>query len=272
MRGKDFIQTFHSRHPGATTVAFGDARDARGRSPYELLAALADDVPRGGEVLDVACGDGYLLQKIRERRGASDVSLVGVDLNEAELAVARERAVHEAVFVRADATDLPFAERRFDLVLCHMAFMLFDDPDAVATQIFNVLKPGGTFALILGDGSSPDGARRRFIDLVKVAVARFGGACPGLGTRQSRNIKELSALLEHAGFETQHLAPLPVAIEGSPREVFTTLRLMYNFEALTDEGRAYVEHAYFENPADPGELEGYRVSLIHGVFEKPPGG
>lgn len=267
--GKAFIQTFHSKYPGATTLALSGAKDAQGRSSYDLLAALADGLPRTAQILDLACGDGYLLHKIRERRDAAELSLVGVDLNEAELAIAEARGLEEARFIQADATDLPFPEERFDLVLCHMAFMLFEDPDAVARQIFDVLQPGGTFAFVLGDGSSKDGALRRFISLVKDAIQIHGGACPMLGTRQARNIESLTALLQRAGFQRDHIAPLQIAIEGSPQEVFTGLKLMYNFEALTREGQAYVEEQFFNENASLERSDGYRMSLIQGVFKKP---
>jgi len=91
MSGKAFIQTFHSKHPGATTLALSGAKDAQGRSSYDLLAALADEVPRKGQILDVACGDGYLLQNIRAPRESAEALLVPND---------RPRDGHPPLFMR----------------------------------------------------------------------------------------------------------------------------------------------------------------------------
>lgn len=90
---------------------------------------------QGRRVLDLACGD-------RPMPGA-----IGLDL-------VRERGV--AVQGRAQA--LPFADGAFDAVVCHLAFMLFDDLDRVVAELQRVLAPGGTFHALLGGGPTADGA------------------------------------------------------------------------------------------------------------------
>ncbi len=107
-----------------------EARDAAEGSPYRwdnpgyvsymqsleraLLRALADADVRiaGASVLDVGCGSGYFLHRMREY-GAGDCH--GIDLMESRIAEARERYPALEWHV-GSATELPFEDRAFDLV------------------------------------------------------------------------------------------------------------------------------------------------------------
>lgn len=123
--GEAIVRAFHEAHPGATSAAL-----ARGGS-YERLWARVQRT----SVLDLACGD-------RPMPGA-----VGIDF-------VRERGVS----VQGRAQALPFRDAAFDAVVCHLAFMLFDDLDQVAAEILRVLAPGGSFHALLGGGPTADGA------------------------------------------------------------------------------------------------------------------
>src|SRR5687768_1539836 len=79
-------------------------------------------VPERARVLDVGCGTGEIV--LRLGREHPRVSLVGIDVHEPHLALARERS-HElgsrVEFRLGDAFDLDFPDRSFDLCVCrHM--------------------------------------------------------------------------------------------------------------------------------------------------------
>ncbi|MEZ4319399.1 MAG: class I SAM-dependent methyltransferase [Myxococcota bacterium] len=137
------LTRFHDRYAGGSGVVFGNALRSDGRSTYAALAAHA-----GGAVLDLACGDGSLTAAVLAR-GIPTVT--GLDQNRTELAQARAR-FPELAFVEGDARDLPFPDGAFDTVLCHMALMLIPDGDRVAAEVRRVLRPGGGFAGVVGDG------------------------------------------------------------------------------------------------------------------------
>ena len=109
-----------------------------------LLADLAGVRP-GQEVLDVACGTGIVARTVADRL-AGDGRVVGVDLNDAMLTVAR-RVRPDLEWRQGDVAALPFPDRSFDVVLCQMALMFFPDRTAALREMARVTRPGGTVAL-----------------------------------------------------------------------------------------------------------------------------
>lgn len=152
-----FFRAFHARASGITARAF-----SRGGS-YERLAAhvyglLAQDtVARPGtssvststpatdaRVLDLACGDGHLLRLLGRRA-------LGLDVATSDVARCEQRAVV------GRARELPFTDRAFAAVTCHLAFMLLDDLEGVVGELARVLAPEGRFIALVGGGPVADG-------------------------------------------------------------------------------------------------------------------
>lgn len=129
MSSEPIVRAFHAARPGATAIAL-----ARTGS-YERLWAQV----RGRRILDLACGD-------HPMPGA-----IGCDLSREELA----RGSGPRVQGRAQA--LPFKDAAFDAALCHLAFMLFDDIEAVVAELERVLAPGATFHALVGGGPVAEG-------------------------------------------------------------------------------------------------------------------
>lgn len=100
------------------------------------------------QVLDIATGTGEPGLSIA--RLASRGSVVGLDLSEGMLAVARDNAARQGLAnytaVAGDACALPFPDQCFDAVSCRMGFMFFPDMLLAAREMHRVLKPGGRLA------------------------------------------------------------------------------------------------------------------------------
>lgn len=92
----------------------------------------------GERVLDVACGTGLFSRGLLAK--ASEV--YGVDLSWGMLQQAREYS-SEMKLVRAGADKLPFQDDSFDLVICFVAFHLFDNVGKVLKEMHRVLVEGG---------------------------------------------------------------------------------------------------------------------------------
>ncbi len=101
---------------------------------------------RGQKVLDLGSGTGYpaLLAASAVSPGGS---VVGVDLSEKMLDVARRKAGNLGLvnieFMAADVSKLDFEDDTFNAVLSRFCLMFLPDVPAALKEIARVLKPGG---------------------------------------------------------------------------------------------------------------------------------
>lgn len=229
-----FLRWFHDRHPGVTAatlargVIVGD-----GRSTYQRLA---DAIPPGGRVLDLGCGDGYLMARLRDR-GQPAADVIGVDLSAGELAAARAR-LPDLPLLCARAQALPIATGALTAVVSHLAWTLMSDLDAVADELARVLTPGGVFATIVGGGPRGDDAAAGLLALA-VPFAAAAPMTPRLGELRGRTDVGLAALLSPArGFAPPAVVDLEVDLSGSADQVWDALAPAYHLAHLTAAARA----------------------------------
>ena len=112
----------------------------------EELAEALEIVP-GKRVLDIACGSGNgAIAAARRSWG----NVVGVDFVPALLERGRERAAAERLdieFVEGDATELPFEDGEFDVVMSIFGAMFAADQEKAAAELLRVCKPGGRIGM-----------------------------------------------------------------------------------------------------------------------------
>lgn len=155
-------------------------------------------VSAGESVLDVACGTGIVARTAADHVGAG-ARVVGVDLNEAMLTVAR-RVRGDIEWRQGDAAALPFPDASFDVVLCQMALMFFPDRARALGEMARVAKAGGRVALVVPGTLAAQPAYGPFVEM----AARHAGpeAISLLGTYWScGELDELKSLVESAGLE-----------------------------------------------------------------------
>lgn len=112
-----------------------------------LLAACRVDAD--AYILEVGCGAGATASYLAREVGCR---VIGVDLRESMVALARERAAREGVqdrveFHVANILDLPFADSRFDAVLCESVATFVEDKARAARELARVVRPGGCVGL-----------------------------------------------------------------------------------------------------------------------------
>jgi len=116
---------------------------------HRELLAMAAPMP-GEAVLDVASGTGLIALAAAERVGSSG-SVLGVDISEAMVASATQRAaalgLEHVRFARMDGEQLSCAEHSYDLAYCALGLMYMPDPFAALRELFRVLRPGGRLAV-----------------------------------------------------------------------------------------------------------------------------
>ena len=130
-----------------------DFYDAELRRHDECFRAALQVGPRD-RVLDIGCGAG---QSTREAaRAATEGSVVGVDISEEMLQVARRRSAEEGLgnvaFELADAQDHAFPPAHFDLCISRFGVMFFADPIAAFTNIARAMRPDARLALMVWQG------------------------------------------------------------------------------------------------------------------------
>jgi len=107
------------------------------------------EVSPGARVLDVACGSGIVARSVA-RRVKSSGRVVGLDMNQAMLDVARARSAEEGLAIEwreGSAQELPFVNGTFDLVLCQHGLQFFPDKPRALAEMHRVLAPGGWVAI-----------------------------------------------------------------------------------------------------------------------------
>jgi SAM-dependent methyltransferase len=213
-----FLRAFHDARPGITSSAM-----ARGKS----YARLATRVPKG-RVLELACGDGALLEQLGPRA-------VGVDLSRGELDRARARDTSTCTIdvVQARAQSLPFRDGAFDAATCHLAFMLFDNIEQVVAELARVLRPNAPFIALLGGGPSAEG------DDAFHHFARMIPRGQGFGDRRASTEAGWRELF--GGWRDISFERWPIDLGGNFDEVWTFLAASYQLrdgERIRSELRA----------------------------------
>jgi ubiquinone/menaquinone biosynthesis C-methylase UbiE len=99
-----------------------------------------------GRVLEVAIGTGRNLPHY-----PADVTLTGVELSPAMLAIARTRAADLGRLLdlrEGDAEHLPFVDASFDTVVCTLSLCTIPNPATAIGEMRRVLLPGGRLLLL----------------------------------------------------------------------------------------------------------------------------
>jgi ubiquinone/menaquinone biosynthesis C-methylase UbiE len=186
----------------------------------EQLVALA--APRDGErVVDVACGTG-IVARLAARRVGERGSVVGVDLNDGMLDVARAQkdGGHVAIDWRqGDAEALPLPDEAFDLVACQQGLQFFAHRSAALDEMHRVLAPGGRVALSVMRPIAHNAGWGALAD----ALARHAGPEAGAMMRApfpDWDAAELRELVTSAGFhDVRLLIVVASARYPSPEEL-----------------------------------------------------
>jgi ubiquinone/menaquinone biosynthesis C-methylase UbiE len=116
-----------------------------GRTTVERLGLRT-----GEHVLDVCCGSGASALPAAEKVGPTG-SVIGVDLSEKLLGLAREKATERRLrnveFRIGDMLDLGLPASHFDAVVCVFGIFFVPDMAAAVRALWHVVRPGGKLAI-----------------------------------------------------------------------------------------------------------------------------
>lgn len=238
----------------------------------DLAGSLADaaKVTTGDRVLDVGCGTGIVARECARRVG-EEGHVAGIDISEEMLAVAR-RAAPELDWHLGDAAELPFGDGSFDRVLSQFALMFFPERQKAITEMWRVLRHGGSLAVAVPGDTPP--AYQRLAELAEHHVD--SGAAEII---ESRFVLGDPGVLEQT-FVRAGLGAITLAtVEGVQRfrspavfvemEIRASARLAARFDDLSVGAlAAEVESAIQDHLTGDGEVE-IPVSVHVVTADKP---
>jgi ubiquinone/menaquinone biosynthesis C-methylase UbiE len=186
----------------AAALQFGDA-DAYERFMGRWSRAVAPvflrwlDRPRRASWLDVGCGTGILSEALLDLCDPSSVD--GIDSSAAQIAAAASgRAARLGRFQKADAMELPFADRSFSNVVSALTINFIADPVRALTEMRRTTRRGGWVAGYVWDFEnefSPSGPLRQ-------AMRASGAEVPAIPGTVHSSARALESLFRQAGFST----------------------------------------------------------------------
>lgn len=161
------------------------------------------DIQDGERVLDVGCGTATLL--IAAKTGAPGTQMVGVDMDERVLQIARKKIAQHQVeveVVQAGAEHLPFPPASFDVVTSTLVFhhLPTEIKHQAMQEIYRVLTPDGRF--LLADFGRPEG----FILSTFFALGTLVQADEARYIQDNKEGK-LPRFLKEVGFVVQEILP-----------------------------------------------------------------
>ncbi|MFL6216809.1 MAG: class I SAM-dependent methyltransferase [Blastocatellia bacterium] len=172
-----------------------------GAGVIEWLAPQASE-----RILDVGCGTGHLTAQI----AASGADVVGIDRSDEMIATAR-RNYPQLRFELADAESFRFDEP-FDAIFSNAAIHWMKDQQAVASSIWQALKPGGRFVAEFGGR----GNIHHIETALRRALRQAGYEISNEPYYYFPTIGEYASLLERIGFTVTFAAwfERPTPLEG----------------------------------------------------------
>lgn len=222
----------YQEHFGALTAQAADP----------LLDAVA--AGRGTRLLEVACGTGYLAAAAAGR-GATAVGLDFVP----EMVAEAQRRYPGVDFREGDAEALPFADAKFDAVVCSFGLHHFGRPENALAEAYRVLVPGGRYAFTVW--FPPDAGKVNLRQIFRLAIREHGdlhGLLPS-APPEFGSLEECERALLAVGFADATAVEVPILGRWTRRDqVLETLykgmgRTKALLEAQRAEARAKIEDA-----------------------------
>lgn len=117
-----------------------------------ITDSLKKNIPDGGRVLDVGCGNGVISRHL----GQFGYEVLGIDISEKTIAVANQRNTYSNVrFAAISAEELTAQGETYDAVICSEVLEHLDQPHLLLHTIHASLKDNGLLVVTVPNGNGP---------------------------------------------------------------------------------------------------------------------
>ena len=130
-------------------VSYDEGLAGRFSKRFYTLVQNEVKLNAGMRVLDVGCGTGALLDRLRS---VYNIEAHGIDAEAEMIAVAQQKRP-ECLFKKAPGEQIPYTDQSMDAIITCMAYHHFADKTGFAREAARVLKPGGV--LYIADPKFP---------------------------------------------------------------------------------------------------------------------
>ena len=173
---------------------------AQNRGAYEKIYRRIRKIIYGREVLELAAGTGLISRHTAETAS----SYLATDFSEKMLEQAKKGKIPENLrFLKADASDLPFEDDMFDVVIISNALHIIPQPEKVLSEVRRVMRPEGILIAPNFIHESP-GLMTKFTSKILTAS--------GIAFESKWNRWEYRQFLEDNGFSVRTDALLKASI------------------------------------------------------------
>lgn len=178
----------------------------------------------GGDLLDVGCGPGMMVRHLLDTR-PGEFRITACDQSPAMIDAVAARAGSEVRLSVGDIQELPFTDRRFDVVLA-MGVLEYTDATLALHEVARVTRPGGLVVVTMLNPKSPYRLfewgifwpARRTLGALERAVGvppsrRHGARRTGIVALTPRRLREL---LWRAGLQPEEVIAYDVTTSVPP--------------------------------------------------------
>jgi ubiquinone/menaquinone biosynthesis C-methylase UbiE len=203
VRGAEHIVTGHDFDDGEAYERF------MGRWSREIGKAFLTwlQPSQGAHWLDVGCGTGIFTGLVSDM--CAPASVIAIDPSKSQIAFARNQvASTKTEFRLADAQNLPFPDKSFDIVASALVVNFVADKARAMSEMRRVARSGGLIAACVWNFAaelSPSGPLRR-------AMRRIGIEAPAIPGTEASSPAALAYLLEKAGLKGLHTDSIEVTV------------------------------------------------------------